>query len=242
MPRVAKWVADTFEHVLSSKYLTVKVGAVVRLSTQVKKIRFLGDFKKINFAIGYAVSFRVNDNDFRHYTPSYFDPEAGICDIIFHLHGRGPGSDFAEKLQPGDLLKMVMPGGRKLYDQQDQTHFFFGDETAIGLFLAMSKAVKSNGQRYMGILELDEQNFSIPEQLNLSTRIVLKSNPDPEFNLKSCLENVMTYTPGCLRDAVFYLIGNVASLKHFRLMLKELNISPKKIKVQGYWAEGRYGM
>lgn len=32
-------------------------------------------------------------------------------EIIFHIHGNGPGSDLADQLEVGDSLKITVPGG-----------------------------------------------------------------------------------------------------------------------------------
>ncbi|WP_350340285.1 siderophore-interacting protein [Paraflavitalea speifideaquila] len=56
--------------------------------------------------------FRASDRELRHYTPSAFDRERGMFEVLFHIHGNGPGSKLADRLLPGERLKVSVPGGK----------------------------------------------------------------------------------------------------------------------------------
>ncbi|WP_224996088.1 siderophore-interacting protein [Cesiribacter sp. SM1] len=241
MPRVPKWVGDTMETVLASKYIPVSVCATEYLGSALKRVTFRGDFSKADFSIGHAVAFRVNECDFRNYTPASVCEEKGLCDVIFYMHGKGPGSKFSRDLRQGDSLKMIIPRGKKLFQPSKTLHFFFGDETALGLFSRMARRIKEQHQAYTGMVELDGENLRLPPELDLSVKTIVKK----EFCGNSA-ETIGVYLretyPAYLEKAVFYLLGNAASIQVFRKALRLQNVSSKNIKTQAYWAEGKIGL
>jgi len=98
MPRVAKWLGDAMEGLMTSKMPLMEVSETTYINPNIKKIRFKGDIAGMNFQLGYAVLIRVNDTEFRNYTISFSDVKNGIIEIIFHIHGQAAGSLFIDNL------------------------------------------------------------------------------------------------------------------------------------------------
>ncbi|ABF88962.1 iron utilization domain protein [Myxococcus xanthus DK 1622] len=48
---------------------------------------------------GHEVEFRVGPTAFRHDTPSLGDPARGALEVVFFLHGHGPGSTCRHAVQ-----------------------------------------------------------------------------------------------------------------------------------------------
>lgn len=242
MPNVPKWVADQLENLLPSKFLTVEVTAVIQYSPKIKGISFRGNLSGMDFFPGSAINFRVSETEIRHYTPFNFDKENGTFNIFFHIHGNGPGSNFADKLQPGDRSKVSVPGGRKIFDRDQQNHFFFGDETSLSFYAVALKEIVKNGQFATAIFELEEENRSIPEKLGLDIHVVRKSSENPGGEAVRLLNDWFARYPDPLTQSIFYLTGNATAAQQFRSVLKKRGISSKNIKLQGYWSEGRVGL
>ncbi|MCX2449755.1 siderophore-interacting protein [Pedobacter sp. PLR] len=232
---ILKWVGDTMERLLASKYLSVRVSSVLELTPEIKKISFSGDFSETDFYPGDAVAFRVSDHEFRNYTLSAFNKGEGSCEIIFHTHGAGPGSHFATHLLGGEQLKMVIPRGRKMLEKEKKYHFFFGDETSLSLVSLFAREIRNNNQYYHGILELRMENLEVIKRLDLSVHGVLKSPGNPAKNAISCLEVMRNDCPDMFKEGLFYLTGNGLSIQRFRRALKMMGVIPKNIKAQAYW-------
>lgn len=241
MPQVSKWIGDTTEIIFGSRIRTVTVSNTEYLNNQLKKICFEGDFRNIEYHIGYAVCFRVDDYSYRNYTPVYFNKAAGICEVLFHLHGKGPGSEFASRLREGDRVKMVIPRGKKMYRPESKYHFFFGDETTLGLFKGLKDIINDRDQNYIGVLELQNDFIEIPERLGLMTDTVQKSAAyaGDAIRFLNELDEVLW---ALWKDGTFYLTGNAASIQHFRKALKVRGINNRNIITQVYWAEGKRGL
>lgn len=242
MPNVPKWVADQMENLLSSKYLDVEVTETIMYSPEIKKIIFRAELNHIDFYPGSSMVFRASDRELRHYTPSAFDRERGLFEILFHIHGNGPGSKLADRLLPGERLKVSAPGGKKLYEKDKTFHFFFGDETSLSFYVALLREINKNKQWARGIFELNEVNRNIAEERGYDVKTVLKTPEEPAKEALIVLEAWITAKPELFKQSVFYLTGNVASVQKFRSVLKKYGVSSKNLKLQGYWAEGSVGL
>ncbi|MEM6265765.1 MAG: oxidoreductase, partial [Bacteroidota bacterium] len=99
MPSLPKWLANTTEKLLKDQFHPVEVTGAALIAPELKRVTFSGNLSKTQFQPGQVIEFRINETDFRHYTPSVFDIEKGICEVLFYLHGKGPGSSWAANLK-----------------------------------------------------------------------------------------------------------------------------------------------
>ncbi|WP_207534864.1 siderophore-interacting protein [Desertivirga arenae] len=216
------------------------VSRVEYLHPKLKQVTFTGDFSGIIFKVGFAIAFRVTERDFRNYSPNFFDSEKGMCEVIFHLHGKGPGSRFAEELKTGDIVRLIEPRGKQMYHPEASRHFLFGDETTISLYCSLASVIESNNQTYDGIIELSDLD-SIPEQLGLQLQVVKKGTQPAEFLTKR-LKSWELESPALWRDAAFYVTGNAQSIQVIVKELKCFGVKPKQIITQAFWANGKVGL
>lgn len=241
MPQIPKWIGDTVETVFSSKIPLVAVTQTKYIHPQLKSIRFEGNFDNIAFRAGQPVAIRVDERNYRNYTPSFFSREQGICDILFHLHGNGPGSAFAHRLEAGDTLRMSAPRGRYLYRPEHDYHFFFGDETTLGLFRSLKDLINEQGQNYIGVLELDEVMKDVPDKLDLMVDTVSRTGIHGEHAVRY-LDELDNTLWDLWRHGIFYLMGNATSIQNVRKALKSRGISSSHMLTQPYWVEGKIGL
>ncbi|MGN7783861.1 FAD-binding oxidoreductase [Niabella sp. 22666] len=208
------------------------------ISPQIKKIRFQGNISKWNFQMGYASVVRVSETEFRNYTVFYHDKENGIFDIIFHIHGNGVGSKYIDTLQTNDELFISQPRGKVLYDPSIKQQFFFGDETSLGIAVALCSLLKSNNYKFQFYFELDEENKNVPELLELENYTVFTKNGS--FINEKWVSNLPLFQTDEWSTANFALVGNAKSIQTFRKVLKYKNQG--NIYSQGYWLEGKKGL
>ncbi|CAG5016684.1 hypothetical protein DYBT9275_05608 [Dyadobacter sp. CECT 9275] len=245
MPRVPKWLGNTVEKVFAGQFRQVIVTETAYLDRDLKRIRFEGDLKSTRFVPGNVIEFRVSDTEYRHYTPSYYDSENGICDVIFYLHDKGPGSKWADLLETGTQVKIMGPGGRLRYNERSKHHFLFGDETSLGLFQCLKEVVQENDQEYFCVAELEKNNRSWASLAGLSAEVVSKSDEHPAREAIAILTEIKQYKSECWdawRKATFYLTGRAKSIQAFRNALVTSGVSRSQILTQPYWAEGKYGL
>jgi NADPH-dependent ferric siderophore reductase len=242
MPHMPKWMGNVVETVFKRFIHDVTVSDVTYIHSNLKKVTFTGDFSTIDFKLTQAVAFRVDDIHYRNYTPNFFDSEAGICSVCFYLHGNGPGSTFASRLRVGDKLKMIGPRGKSLYEAESKYHFFFGDETSLGLFNSLKTEIHANQQEYLGVLTLHPDLFDLPDKLDLMLDVVPKDAAMPYEHSAAYLNDLQGKLWDVWRVSTFYLTGNANAIKGVRKVLLTKGVPPRNIRAQAFWAEGRQGL
>lgn len=237
MPRtITKWLGDVMESVFSCR---IRVQQISLLTPHLKRIRFQGDISDMKFHPGDAIAMRVSDTEFRNYTPAYTNTKTGIMDIIFHLHGAAPGSDFIDNLTVGDELKVSFPRGQRQYDVRVKQQVFIGDETSLGMACSFLPLLKSNNHRFQFYFELDDANKSAPLQLGLDNVTLFDKNGI--FKNELLLAGLPLLKSSDWQMANFTLTGNAASVQAWRRVLKN-NLTGGKLFAKGYWLEGKTGL
>lgn len=242
MPYLPKWMADSLENLLPSKFFDAEVMATEFINQEILQITFRGNFINIEFYPGWAVMLRIGPNDLRHYTISYLSRETGLFKIIFHIHSSAPGCDFVSLLKVGESLKMAVPGGRKMFVSSRDKHFFFGDETSLSFTSILIEEIWKNCGSYHGIIELRVQNSEVPAKLNMIVKTVASTPDRPGRQAINYLKELKEKSNFSFEGYIFYLTGNVTSIHAFRGELKKLGINSQNIKFQGYWVEGSVGL
>lgn len=242
MPQIPKWLADTMMVVASPWLHKAVVSDTVMLSGDLKLVTFKGDFTDENFLPGEVVQFRVDDKSFRHYTLSSFNKEQGWCTALFYLNGQGPGSQWATNLQTGDPVNFRAGKGSLPYDEQASHHFFFGDETSIGLYDWYKTIALADHREYFGVLELQPQHEPVLSSLRILIDCVGSSKEAPAVNAIGWMEDMHPDCWNTWKRATFYLAGRAISISRFRKYLLQKNVPARQIRTAAYWADGKRGL
>ncbi|MBO9659380.1 MAG: SIP domain-containing protein [Chitinophagaceae bacterium] len=240
MPTLPKWMNDAMEGILKSQFRSVAATNITDYSSSLRRIRLLGDFKGLASEPGYAVAFRVNERSYRNYTPFVFDQEQGICEILFHLHGDGPGSDFFSKIKEGEELRMLAPRGRTVYRKHLSHHVVIGDETALGL--AMSLRDQAARLRHSCITVFEVDDSAVMAELEIFGHVLSKNALNKAGRIRQRIIQQQTDNDVALEDTGFYIAGNADTMRMVRSELKQLNVPGKNVFSQAYWAEGKTGL
>lgn len=244
MPRVPQWMADAMEKFFSGSYHASRVTEIEYLVPELKYVRFEGDFSglKTDFVAGNVIEIRVNETEFRHYTPSYFNREQGVCDILFYLHDKGPGSRWAEKLRVGDSVKLLGPGRKMSFVKYASAHVVIGDETSIGLMQSINNASKLKARPCFCFMDIQHKHNSWLEWVNLEDCSYTTINT---MTLDECFRQYAEWIDNnnILPSYIaFYLSGNTTTIQQFRKELIRKGYSNKQIQTYPYWAEGKIGL
>ncbi|MDN3692065.1 FAD-binding oxidoreductase [Chryseobacterium tructae] len=240
MPSLPKWINDTVENVWSSKFKDCKVIYIEVISQNLHLVRFETDLQDIQIEPAYAIGIRINDRDFRNYSPFNFNREAGTFEVLFHIHDTSAvGSRFVASLSIGDSIKILMPRGKRFFEPDAKIHFSIGDETSLGSSISIKEAVEECGSSFICLHEMEESQAL--ESLNLygyhspknSTMRIIEALTDFLREEKEAIYN---------DDAVFYLTGNGTRMALIRKFLKAKGVSARCIRSQAYWIEGKKGL
>lgn len=236
MGRVPKWLGDTIEGVYKKKsVLEARVVSVDYLDVNLKRVRLEGDFCKVKLATGNSVKIQINETECRQYAIAAFEPETGCCEIIFYLHGKGTGSEWATKLGVGDIVKLIGPCSELKYVSNKENYFLFGDETSLGWMKGMEKVIEGNNQFFFGFVELEEKHYDWPSLMESSVKVVPKSGDNPATPTVAILQEWEDDFWETSEGIVFYLTGSTKSITAFHSFLLSKGIKSKQIKTEAYW-------
>ncbi|MDP9962092.1 siderophore-interacting protein [Chryseobacterium lathyri] len=240
MPSLPKWINDTLENVMSSKFKECTVIYTESVSKDLRLIRFAAGLEDVHFEPAYAIGIRVNERDYRNYSPFNFNKYTGTFDVIFHLHDiNSVGSSFAGSLSAGETIKILMPRGKRFFEPHAEIHFSIGDETSLGSSLSIKEAAEEIGGSFVCLHELEDSS--------VLKKLALYGYHAPKNDIQSIMEALNDFLKEEKQavynnEVVFYLTGNGNTMSMIRKFLKAKGVDGKCIRSQAYWMEGKKGL
>lgn len=234
MPELPTFLASRAERWFG---LQSSVAVVEPLSAKFCRVRFAGEsLKGRRWEPGHEIEFRVDARALRHYTPASYDPAAGRIEVIFFLHGQGPGSAWASGLRVGQAALVMGPGNGGMSLLPGDWHLFLGDETTVGALHAMTTALAASVP-VLGAVEVlgGEERMVAPLVPRLA---LLARRPTNGAALDEWLAE-QQLPPG--RGAA-YLLGHGQSIQRQRDALLARGLERKQIRCRAYWADGKRGL
>jgi NADPH-dependent ferric siderophore reductase len=236
MPEMPAFLANVLEPRFARR---AKVTEIVALAPRLRKVRLEGEaLRGVAFRPGQEVEFRVSERAFRHYTPARFDPERGTLDIVFFLHGEGPGTTWVRQLRQGQQANVLGPGGRFGLLEGATTHVLLGDETTLGLFACLSASAPG---RCIGALELADGaqgSPAWPSLVGLELPAVERIGGRGDALVRWIEANDILRS----HDVCFYLAGHTGSIVRIREHLLRRGWPKRSIRTKAYWADGKRGL
>jgi NADPH-dependent ferric siderophore reductase len=173
----------------------------------------------------------------RTYTVRAFDPAAGELTIDFVHHGdTGLAGPWAATARPGDVFRVLGPGGAYAPDPEADWHLMVGDESALPAIAAACERVPA-GVPVLAVLEVADAG----EQQKLTTSGALDARwlhrdaavPDQLVAaVRAC-----AFPPGRVHAFVHGEAGIVRDVR--RHLVGERGVARELLSVSGYWRRGR---
>lgn len=242
MCQIPKWLADTVTSVANPWLRNAVVSHTTMVSCELKLITFRGDFDHENFLPGKVVQFKIDEANYRQYTLCSFNKQQSTCSVLFYLHGNGPGSEWAANLQTGQSVKFRSGQATLRYNDQSKHHFFFGDETSLGLFNWYKTTALACSHEYFGVLELQPEHENALRSLKIMVDNVQSLIDAPAVNAIDWMEDMHPDCWANWKGATFYLAGRTLSVSRFRKYLLNKGVDPQQIRSDVYWADGKSGL
>ncbi len=241
MPKIPKIIGNFLEHNFSKLFIKATITNKIYLSESLLLVRFEGEFERINFEVGQAILVRIDETQYRNYSPSLWKSDLDFFEVIFHIHQKGPGSDYLIQLPIGEVISLSVPRGSKVYKPESTKHFFFGDDTCIGFYNSLKKEIENDGHLYAGILEIEAESRVYVEERYKHIKMVEKSI-NPGENALKMLNSFFKQFWDDFNDATFYLMGNAKSIQLIQRKLRNQGIPKSQIITQPFWVEGKIGL
>ncbi|MET9963274.1 siderophore-interacting protein [Streptomyces sp. NPDC006326] len=173
----------------------------------------------------------------RAYTVRAWDPVHQELTLDFVVHGdEGLAGPWAARVQPGELVRFVGPGGAYAPDPAAEWHLLVGDESALPAIAAAMERMPV-GALVHAFVEVegpdDEQKIATPDGavplwIHRGTRPVGEALVEAVQNL-----------PFPSRDVHAFVHGEAAFVKELRRHLRlERGIARERLSISGYWRLG----
>jgi NADPH-dependent ferric siderophore reductase len=175
----------------------------------------------------------------RTYTVRGFDANTCELDIDFVLHDiDGLAADWARDCQPGDTIRMMGPGPKKLVDYTADWFLLVGDMSALPAIGANIEGM-SDDARGVAILEIidvaDKQDIQFPKELEVHWI----ENPHPETANTLLLDAVKSLDWREGRPSV-WIAGEFTTALAIRAYVKnEIGIGREQLYASSYWQIGQ---
>ena len=173
----------------------------------------------------------------RTYTVRAFDPTAGELAIDFVLHGdSGVAGPWAASARPGDVLRLLGPGGAYAPDPSADWHLMVGDESALPAIGAACERVPA-GVPVIVVLEVADAAEEQPLRCSGDLRVTwLHRDPDVPGQLPDAVR-ALEFPPGHVHAFVHGEAGFVREVR--RHLVEGRGVPRERLSVSGYWRRGR---
>ena len=210
---------------------TVFVSQIEDISPKIRRIRVCGErIRNLKWSPGQKIKIKVGIY-LRSYTPAKVNSELGWMDLIFHLHGKGKASRWAEHVRVGAPVSFIGPADSMPFvDQPIDWCLFLGDETTLGLSMALLNALPKTVRRF-GAIEMDAQNLGALSVLQLPLNPIQRD----EYYGYALIQwlSLVNIPDG---EGVVWISGEAQMVRNLRLALITRGLPPEQIKVKAYWS------
>ena len=153
-------------------------------------------------------------------------PELGWMDLIFHLHGKGKASRWAQNVCVGSPISFIGPvDSMPFVDEPIEWSLFLGDETTLGLSMAVLNALPKTVRRF-GAIELDSQDLPAVSALNLPLNPIQRD----EYHGYALLQwlSLVNIPDG---NGAVWISGEAQMVLNLRMALITRGLNPEQINV-----------
>ncbi|MFZ6639846.1 siderophore-interacting protein [Undibacterium sp. TC4M20W] len=176
----------------------------------------------------------------RTYTPMDWDAKSGRTRILVYLHSDSPGVQWARAARPGDECVFFGPRKSVRLAHPQAGVLFFGDETSLGLAVALSSQVSAPAMQMLFEVSVPADAMAVIDRLNMGgAQLVARLGSDAHFTtLEEHMAALLQEHPG----ADIVLTGKAATIQCMQRLLKHHGVAASRRQSKAYWATGKTGL
>ncbi|WIX98236.1 siderophore-interacting protein [Amycolatopsis mongoliensis] len=180
--------------------------------------------------------------EIRSYTPLAFDPGTGTADILWYVHGNGPGSGWGDSAEVGTPCRLLGPRRALSLRKPQRPLVFFGDETSFSTAVALRET--SSGHRDVRfVFEVDsvEGARTVVERFGIGDSAELIPREEDDRHLDEVEREVLdAYRSTAAANGV--LTGKASSIQRLYRALRVAGVPGRQVTNVPYWAPGKKGL
>ena len=220
----------------------VRVDAVHTLSPHFRLVSLRGDaFRRVTHLPGDKVQVRVGGMAFRTFTPLRMGEGDDTLELLGYAHGSAPAARWLGGVAPGDRCHVMGPRRSMDLAAIDRSTVFFGDETSLGLALALC-GTPLGGLDTHFIFEVDDAADvrAVLESMGrgmLHHAWLVERRPDGAH--LADVESALVRYARADSFRQYVLSGQSLTIQRLQRALKGAGAKPSQMLVKAYWAPGR---
>jgi ferric-chelate reductase (NADPH) len=166
--------------------------------------------------------------------------QSGRTRLLLSLDADGPGTQWARTLSLGDAC--ILFGPRKSIDltRLPSCALLFGDETSLGLAVALLGTGRSTATRlFFEVSSLSQTRPALAQFGLQHAQLSVRGADDAHL---AALEEEVLATLHVRPTGNIVLSGKASSIQRLSKRLKRSGIEPSRLQVKAYWATGKTGL
>jgi NADPH-dependent ferric siderophore reductase len=233
--RVGQAVLKLMTHVAT-------VDAVHALSPRFRLVALRGEaFRRQPHVPGDKIQLRVGGMAFRTFTPFRLGGAEDSASLLGYVHGDAPAARWLGSVAPGDRCHVLGPRRSMNLAAIDRSTVFFGDETSLGLALALC-GTPLGGLDTHFMFEVDDADearavLSAMGHGMLQHAWLVQRRPG-DAHLAEMAGALARYA-GADSYRQYVLSGRSQSIQRLQRSLKAAGAKPSQMLVKAYWAPGK---
>ena len=222
--------------------LETRVDAVHALSPRFRLVSLRGDaLRRVSHRPGDKVQVRVGGMAFRTFTPFRLAEGDDSLELLGYAHGSAPSSLWLEAVAPGDRCHVLGPRRSMDLAAIDRSTVFVGDETSLGLALALC-GTPLGGLDTHFIFEVGDavEVRSVLEAMGrgmLQHAWIVERRADGTHLAE--VETALARYAAADSFRQYVLSGQSLTIQRLQRTLKGAGAKPSQMLVKAYWAPGK---
>jgi NADPH-dependent ferric siderophore reductase len=193
---------------------------------------------------GDKLQVRVGGMAFRTFTPFRLGAGDGALELLGYAHGDGPASRWLEAVAPGDRCHVLGPRRSLALAAIDRSTVFVGDETSLGLALALC-GTPLGGLDTHFIFEVADaaEVRSVLAAMGhgmLQHAWLVERRADGAH--LALVETALARYAGADSFRQYVLSGQSRTIQRLQRALKAAGAKPSQMLVKAYWAPGKIAL
>jgi ferric-chelate reductase (NADPH) len=174
---------------------------------------------------------------FRTYTPTRWDPDRGVTELIAFTHGEGPAADWFRQVAVDDVCEVLGPRKSIELNRLSERVVFVGDESSVGLACAL-RTVTSRVSYVFEATDPAALRKALSDLQFAGGCEVVARTPE-----RSELLGHARQSADAAAD-VFDLVvtGDAGAVHSLRRDSRRWPHAPRRVIGKAYWAKGRTGL
>lgn len=215
-----------------------------QLSPTLRELTLKGSSVALAGVAGNDVMIRLEDANGklvrRRYSVRSVSPENDTFSLWVSTGHSGPGQQWSETAQVGDVVDVVGPRGKITLDEMADWHLFIGDTSALGSFYRLAQSIEAPG-RAVFIVEVEHPDDALTATFDEGIGItgIFVDRDGRALNDPAGLLSGLAAFAFPPDEGHAYLFGEFSIMRTIKRALLDRGLPEEAISLKAFWRMGQ---